>query len=235
MDMSRLVPHSDNLHIKSLIHKGTLCGGDIWQSTSDRCQSGHVARITQIQSDPGTGRLILWTPKQGQVLASRPLFVRLHYRSLIFCLLPGEFSVAGEQILCDYPKEVKALEERSGGDRYVLPFLAEISLSLKRVERSMRELTYEMELRIIDVSQKGFGIHISGPNRDYLRKNDRFWLRAIDHQPLRSPIAGTVCYVAPRWPDLKRGDVRVGLSLAGALGKDALEKLKKKSIHVLPA
>lgn len=52
----------------------------------------------------------------------------------------------------------------------------------------MRDTAYEMELRIIDVSERGFGILISSHNRDYLKIDDHFWLQSIDYSLLRTPI-----------------------------------------------
>lgn len=235
MDMSKLLPLESRIQIITVIEKAALYGGDIWQSVPGEKHGRHVSQIIQIQTELRSDRVVLRTPSIVQVSPERPIFVRLNYRNIIFRLMPGEFKVSGDKIHCRYPEEARALEERKGGDRYVLPFNAEISLSLKRVERSLREMTYEMELRIIDVSERGFGILISSQNRDCLKKNDHFWLKSIDHEPLRSPILGTVCYVAPKGYYLKRGDVRVGVSLSAPIAKDILEKLKKKCMMVLTA
>ena len=96
-------------------------------------------------------------------------------------------------------------------------------------------MTYDMELRIIDVSSKGFGILISSHNSDYFKKHDHFWLKSIDQKPLRHHILGSVCYVAPKGYYLKKGDVRVGLSLKMPLAPDVFDYLKKKCIVVLSA
>ena len=166
--------------------------------------------------------------------SSRPIFIRLNYRNIIFRLDPREYKIIGDKLICHYPPEARALEERIG-DRYVLPFEADISLSIKRVERSLREMTYEMELRIIDVGPQGFGILISNHNREYFRKNDHFWLKAIDQKALSSHILGKVCYVAPKGYYLKKGDVRVGLALQRPLPHETFEYLKRKCQLVLSA
>lgn len=235
MDMSLLQPLDSRAQIIGLIEKATMFGGDLWQAVPGTDHGRHLSQIIQIQNDLKFDKLILRLPAITQISPDYPLFVRLNYRNVIFRLFPGDFKVHGDKISCYYPDEARALEERKGGDRFVLPFSADISLSLKRIERTVREITYEMELRIIDVSEKGFGILISGANRDYLKKNDHFWLKAVDHRPLRSPILGVVCYVAPKGYYLKRGDVRVGLSLSSSLSRETLDNLKKKSIIVLSA
>lgn len=235
MDMSQLKALESRVQIITVIEKAALFGGDIWQSVPGEKQGRHVSQIIQIITELRSDRLTLRTPSIVEVNPQLPIFVRLNYRNLIFRLFPGEFKVHGDKISCIYPEEARALEERKGGDRYVLPFNADISLSLKRIERSMRDMTYEMELRIIDVSEKGFGILISSQNKECLKKHDHFWLKAIDHSPLRSPILGSVCYVAPKGYYLKRGDVRVGVSLSMPIAQDTLEYLKKKCMMVLSA
>jgi hypothetical protein len=234
MDMSNLKQIASRVQIITVIEKASMFGGDIWQP-----QNGEVPRtvsqIIQIQNELKSDRVILRTPSIVQIRPDQAIFVRLNYRNLIFRLNPGEFKVNGDRISCLYPGEARALEERKGGDRYVLPFNANLSLSLKRMERTIRETTYEMELRIMDVSERGFGILISSHNRDYLKKNDHFWLKAVDHKQLRTPILGSVCYVAPKGYYLKRGDVRVGLALSLPLSKETIDYLKKQCLMVLSA
>lgn len=233
MDMSHLKNLENRIQIISVIEKAVLFGGDVWQAFENH-DGRHVSQIIQIYIDVKYDRIIFRTPAFLEIDPSRPIFVRLSYRNLIFRLSPGEFKVSGDKLICRYPSEARALEERKG-ERYVLPFASDISLSLKRIERSIRESTYEMELRIIDVSEKGFGILISGFNRDYLKKNDHFWLKSVDQRPLRHQILGTVTYVAPKGYYLKRGDVRVGLSLNMALSQDTFEFLKRKCHLILSA
>lgn len=234
MDMSYLKQLETKVQIISVIDKASLFGGDIWQSQHETNER-FVSQIIQIHNEIKFDKVIFRTPSIVQVNPDIPIFIRLNYRNIIFRLMPGQFKVNGDKISCHYPKEARALEERKGGDRYVLPFHSEMSLSLKRMERSTREMTYEMQLRIIDVSEKGFGILISSANREYLKKNDHFWLKTIDQKNLRTPILGKVCYVAPKGYYLKRGDVRVGLSLSLPLAQDIFDNLKKKCVLVLSA
>ena len=233
MDMLQLRPIQSRVQIITLIEKASFFGGDIWQSDPYSPQGKLVSHIIQILNDLKSDKVILRTPSIVQFDPDKPIYVKLNYRNIIFRLMPGEFKVNGDKITGLYPDEAKAMAERPGGDRYVLPFQSETSLSLKRIERTMKEMTYEMELRIVDVSEKGFGILISAHNRECLRQNDHFWLKSIDHSALRSPILGSVCYVRPKGYYLKRGDVRVGLSLAMPLSQETFESLKKKSLIIL--
>lgn len=233
MDMSYLKNLETRFHIMTAIEKATLFGGDIWQSQSLSSER-FVSQIIQIHNEIRHDRVLFRAPSMAQINPDLPIFIRLNYRNLIFKLQPGEFFVKGDKISCHYPEQARALEERKG-ERYVLPIGSDLSLSLKRMERTMREMTHEMELRIIDVSEKGFGILISSANSDYFKENDHFWLKSIDQQLLRTPILGYVCYVASHGYPLKRGDVRVGLSLSLPIARDILENLKRRSFHIMSA
>lgn len=235
MESQDLYPIKSRAQIITLIEKASLFGGDIWQATSPGEKGKHVSQIIQIQNDLKSDKVILRMPSIVQINPNMPIFVRLHYRNIIFRLFAGDFKVTGDKIIAHYPEEAMAMEERKGGDRYVLPVNSGISLSLKRIEKTMRDMTFELELRIIDVSEKGFGILISGQNSDFLKQNDHFWLKSIDHSSLRSPILGSVSYVRPKGYYLRKGDVRVGLSLANPISRETLETLKKKSFIVLSA
>jgi hypothetical protein len=235
MDITLLKPLHSRAQIITLIEKASLHGGDIWQSNPQAPNGRQVIQIIQIINDLKSDRVILRTPSIIKISPDQPIFVRLKYRNIIFRVFPKDFWLNGDRINCRYPEQARALEVRPGGDRYVLPFSSDISLSLKRIEKTMKEMTYELELRIIDVSTKGFGILISSHNREYFQRCDRFWLKSIDHETLRVPILGTVCYVAPKGYYLKRGDVRVGLSLSIPLEREKLDYLKRKSVLVLSA
>jgi hypothetical protein len=233
MEIYQLKGIESQIQMISLVDRASFFGGDIWQRSPDEKLGRHVSQIIEISPDLILDSFIVRSHVPFAIDLNLPVFVRLNYRNLIFKLFPGQFKVSGNRMSCLYPQEAYALEERQGGDRYVLPLSSDISLSLKRIERSIKDLTYEIELRIIDVSQRGFGISISAQNKDFLKKDDHFWLNSINHTLLPNPIWGTVCYVAPKGYNLKRGDVRVGVTLSRPLASDVLESLKRRSRIIL--
>ncbi len=235
MDMSQLKAIESRAQLITIIEKASFFGGDIWQYVVGAKPGRTISQIIEILTDLTSDRPILRSPTLEGINPNLPVFVRLNYRNLIFKLLPGQYTVSGDNMISLYPEEARALEERQGGDRYVLPFGADISLSLKRIERSFKDLSFEMELRIIDVSARGFGIMISAQNKDCLKKNDHFWINSIDHTALPNPIFGTVCYTDSRGYYTKRGDVRVGVKLSRPLAADVLGFLKKRSKIILTA
>lgn len=232
MDFNKLVPLEKRIEIMSTIEKASEFGGDIWQTGNDGRQ---VFQIIQISIDIKHDKFILRTNAMVTVDQRFPIFVRLSYRNIIFRLEPRDFKVSGDKIICKYPDEARALEPRKS-TRYVLPFEQDVSLSLKRAGRTVKDsAALEIEVRIIDVSESGFGILISGANRDFLRPYDHFWIKAIDNRTLNYDIFGTVLYVAPKGYYLKKHDVRVGLRLTSCLSWDTFDYLKRKCKIILGA
>jgi hypothetical protein len=232
MDFSKLQPLDKQIHILSAIEKGAAFGGDIWQTGATDVRE--VFQIVQIQVDSIHDKIILRTNSLSFVEQNYPIFIRLRYRNIIFRLDPVEFRVVDDKITCNIPHDVKALATRTN-ERYVLPVELDISLSIKRFGRTVKEMTPELEVRIIDVSENGIGILISGANREFFRPYDHFWIKAIDHKALNRDIFGTVLYVAPKGYFLKKSDVRVGLSLSTPLSWDTFYSLKKKCRIILSA
>lgn len=235
MDLSHLKEITSPEEIRLALSKASYHGGDIWQVMDEGSKGRHLSRVKEVVFEEISKKITLKLSSWISLNIQKPLYVKLNYRRTIFKLMPGEFFVLGNEVICSFPKEVHALEVRKGGDRYVLTPQFGISLSIKRLEKNVREMTYELEVRIVDVSRKGFGIVISGQNREYFEQNDRFWLRAVNHQPLKTPILGTVSYISSFGGNLKKGEVRVGLNLVLPLDQKVFEELKKKSLLVLTA
>ena len=232
MDFSKLEQLDKHIHIISALEKAASFGGHIWQTGTSGGRE--VFQIVQMQVDSLQGKIILRTNSLTMVEPDYQIFVRLRYRNIIFKLDPNEYKVIDDKIHCPIPLDVKALAKRPN-DRYVLPVEQNVSLSVKRLGRAIREISPVLEVRIIDVSETGIGILISGANREFFKPYDHFWVKAIDNKPLTKEIFGTVLYVSPKGYYLKKSDVRIGLSLKTPLSWDTLADLKKKCKVVLTA
>ena len=230
MDSSLMKPVTSSVEILTIFKRGSPYGCQIFQ-TDHQMYPGPIECSIEIIHD---SNCFIIRSKDFSLIDNRhDLYVRLHYRKISFRLKPSEFMIQDEGIFCKYPKELIGLMERHDGDRYLIPNHSDISLSLKRVEKSLRETTYPMELRILDVSQKGFGIYISSKNSDYLKQNDVFWLTSVDQTLLRRPIYGHVSYVTQC--GRTKGNVRVGLCLSSPLWIETFDYLKRRSQMILCA
>lgn len=231
MDTNRLIPFAKRCQIITALERAAPYNGELWQTTE---QGRQVLLIVQMVVDIKIDKLVIRCLGMLDIDTASPIYVRLSYRSIIFRLNPGQYRIFGDRIICDYPLEAAGLPERRN-ERYALPYDSEISLSLKRNIRSLRETVFELEVRIMDVSESGFGVIISGNNRDYIRQLDNCWIRAVDQKSMTTPILSRVRYVAPKGYFLKRGEVRVGLALERALNEETFENLKKRAYLVLSA
>ncbi len=232
MDFSRLKSLEKKIEILSVIEKASRFGGDFWQTGF---AGREIFAIAEMSTDLQNENFILKTSSRITIDPQFPVFVRLNYRNTIFKIDPQDFQIMGNNLICKYPDEARAIDPR-GGSRYVLPFEQNISLSLKRAGRSIADnAALEIEVRIIDVSESGFGIMISSANRNFLRPFDHFWVKAVDQLSLKDDLFGTVTYVSAKDYSLKRHDVRVGLKLASSLSWDTFDYLKKKCKVILTA
>ncbi len=231
MDLKKLISLDEKMQIISAIKKASPFGGDIWQSHT---LGRHIFPIMQIYSDGPQDKISFKSFSINELNKSTAIFIRLYYRNLIFRLNPSDYQIMDDIIICDYPKSARALEIRNY-QRYILPFDSNTSISIKRMVRSVRDLGRDLEVRILDVSEKGFGLIISGLNRDYLQLKDHLWIKSVDQMKLQTQIFGEVTYIAPKGYYLKRGEVRVGLKLERALSFDLFDHLKRKCHLVLSA
>lgn len=232
MDFSKLEQLKKHVHIISAIERAASFGGDVWQNGEN--QKRTVFQFDHIEFASDHDSIILKTNSLYQLNQNLPIFIRLRYRNILFRLDPHEFHIIGDKLVFSIPKDVKALAVRDS-ERYVLPFNLDVSLSIHRFARSIKEVTPGLEVRIIDVSEFGIGILISGANKDFLRPYDHFCIKAIEQKSLYRDIFGTVLYVAPKSYFPKRQDVRVGLSLSTPLNWNTYCNLKRKCRIILSA
>ncbi len=232
MDFSKLEALEKFTEIVAALERGASHGGDLWQA--NLAGEKMIFQLSHIKIDILHNQLTLKTKSHLYVDPRFPIFIRLRYRNLIFRLSPQEFEVSDDDLVCKIPHEARALASRTT-DRYVLPQDSDISLSLKRFARHVKESTPMLEVRIIDVSENGIGILLSGGNRNFLNTYDHLWIKAINHERLTCDILGTVLYVAPKSQRVKRTDVRLGLSLASPLSWEIYQGLKRKCRIVLSA
>ena len=227
MDFSKHEQMQKHIHIVSAIERGASFGGDFWQVGAE--QKRTVFHFIQLEFDSFHEKIILKSTSLSQVEQGYPIFIRLHYRNIVFRLEREQFQVIGNKLICSIPKEVRALAMRPT-DRYVFPFDLDMSISIQRFAHSIKEMTPGLEVRLIDVSESGIGIMISGSNKDFLRPCDHFWIKEIGHKTLDRDIFGTVLYVTP-----KKQDERVGLSLSVPLNWNVFSRLKNKCRIILSA
>jgi hypothetical protein len=212
---------------------GSLYGGWFWQSQGINKKNIHEIDGISIHQLDQT--LVIRSKNNFEIHGDHALYVKLNFRNVIFRLAPDDYRCEGEFIICSIPEEVMGQEKRPGGDRFLLPSQLDISVSLKKIERYFGEMTFELELRLIDISEQGLGVTVSSFNKHIFQHHDRFYIFSIDNRPLKRPITGIICYMNSKGAGLKRGDVRLGLKLSAPLDMETFLYLKKKKQRILYA
>jgi len=232
MDLKKLLPLNGKTSILEAILSGAQYGGDLWQTLENGQRV--LMTILKIEVSPDGERLSFWSLDTNLLKRDRPLYVKFNYRNIIFRLNINDYKLINDQIYCPIPKQAMALDKRRH-DRYLIPSSSHLSISLRRTERSWRETIHDLEVRVADVSESGFGIYLSTGNRTFLDQFDSFLLKAIDQRPLPHFIHGKVSYAVPKVKDHRKGDLRIGLALDTSIAEEIFEKLKKKSKMILSA
>jgi hypothetical protein len=225
MDLSML-KSIDAKEISSIIEKAALFGGKIAQPT---LTSNFITSIKSIDITKGQIKIKLFEDAPLEI--TRPISIKLNYRSINFNLDPRQYTVSGNTITTSLPTEAKALEIRPD-ERHILPHTAKIETGIYRIEK--RSSRGDIKSTIIDVSPKGLGLLISRIEDEMILKHDHLWIRSINNIKLDKPIFGRVVYVLQRnYKD--QADLKVGVSLDEEIPEEILKELQQMCKLVLSA
>lgn len=196
----------ENDEIIPVISKGSLFGGVVFQQGSMLVQTCSIYKI-----ELGAGRVILRIRPGHQLDTSHSLCINFAFRNFTFTVRPQEFELYEDKIVCSIPQEAKAIPQRPGGERHVLPFDVNITANLHRIEK--RDSFCSFVVKIVDVSKFGLGAYIVGEPEGDLLQHDHIRVEEINGRKLEDPIFCRVQYVSQhRYKD----DIvmsRIGLSL----------------------
>lgn len=213
--------------IPSIIEKAALFGGKIAQPSSTQNPSTNILRL-DIDS---SGFLLIKFPEDIVFERNRPVAIRLNYRNMTFSLSSQDYSIEGQTLIGQIPKEARALQIRDT-DRYVFPFDTNVQAFIHRVEKRAGSL--DTTIKLIDVSEKGLGILLSDVEEDTLIAHDHIWLHSINGIKLEQPIFGRVIYsIVRKFRD--SSDLKCGISLEQPIPEEIFSELKAKCLLVLKA
>lgn len=193
----------------------------LWQSDSF---SKNVVKIHQFEIDfVARGVVMYFDGEPANVNSELPIFVKLEYRETVFKIL--DFKVSGNVVTFSIPKDLKTLELRTHS-RVQITEQSNKYASLKPSLQSIgRDTNSEMQMRVIDVSERGVGLLVSEHSRSFLKNNRILWLTRLQDQTLEYPILAEVVYIsaeADKGMKRKQKDLRVGLKLSGPLSADSI-------------
>lgn len=229
MEVSQLLLHSDQDEVKELIKKALPFGGELWQTGGER----HINYIQKCHFDECSSKFLIEVSCAEVINPNFDLYLRFRYREVMFRIPCSNYLFLNKNLLCQSPQNVMALPLRQG-DRYLFPRNSMTSLTLRRGIRTLREIVFDLEVKMLDFSESGLGLFLSGRNRHIIRPGDICWIEAIDHMPLSNPLFGRIKHITPKGKH-SSSDVRVGIQLQNALRGELFESLKKQCPFKLPA
>lgn len=139
--------------------------GDIWQTLPFKRE---VYRIKSL--DVLNDAMIFLTTMPFDFDQDYPIYIKLNFKNLVFKLSPNEYRASKNQLICSYPKEAKAIEERSFM-RTRLPNKSSLKITLRTLSK---DTALDIKVGITDISEIGIGILTSGANREFFARNSNF-------------------------------------------------------------
>jgi hypothetical protein len=164
MDNYRLLAQKDEIF--KMVKKAPVAEiGEIWQTLPFKRE---VYRIKNL--DILNEAMIFLTTLPFEFDKDFPVYIRLNYKNLVFKLSPQEYLASKNQLSCCYPKEAKAIEDRSK-ERTRLPKKSSLKVTLRSLSA---ETALDIKVGISDISEIGMGIVTSGANKEFFSRNSNF-------------------------------------------------------------
>jgi hypothetical protein len=214
--------------IPRIIEKAALFGGKIAQSNPTSTIEIIIKRVDVDVYGTMTIKLL----EEAQLERKRAISIVFNYRSLVFYLDSTQYVVKGDTIIADLPRGAKAIALRND-ERYVLPLNSQVTGHVQRIEKRLE--TCPLDIKLVDVSQKGLGLIISNSMERSLLPNDHVWIKSIDNIPLKKPLFGRIVYTMIKKYKDHTIDIRAGVTLEEAIPDEVFTEIQKKCRLILTA
>ena len=214
MDRYRLLAQKDE--ISKMIKKAPVMEiGEIWQTLPIKRQ---VYRITKLELL--NEALIFKTQLPFQFDQNFPIYIKINYNNLIFKLSTEEYRTFTNQLSCSYPKEAKAIENRTL-DRTKLPRKFNLNVMLKTTRG---DSLIELKVNLEDISESGLGIRTSSANIELFTEEARFKLFKIAGHYLSEEATLSVRHISSKD---KQGYLSIGMHADTPFSEKLFELLRE--------
>lgn len=164
MDKFRLLAQKEEIF--KMVKKAPVVEiGEIWQTLPFKREIYRIKRMEVLSE-----AMIFHTNLPFDFQNDFPIYIKLNYKNLIFKLSPSEFKTYNNQLSCSYPKEAKAVEDRSL-DRTKLPKRTSLHMTIRTLST---ESVFDLKVSLDDISESGLGIRTSSANIEYFGRNSVF-------------------------------------------------------------
>jgi hypothetical protein len=191
--------------------------GEIWQTIPNRRE---VYKIKKLDILPNA--FVFSTSIQFEFDIAFPVYVKINHRNLIFKLNPEDYKTHGIQLVCNFPKEAKAIESRRY-QRNAMPEGTEVMLTLRPISE---KTAIDVDVRILDVSLMGLGIQVGNINKDFFQRNSVFKIIKVGGVPHNESAHFTVCHITLKDD---KNFVKVGMSASAFLSDALMRKIQQEA------
>lgn len=219
---------SDYKEILRILQKASsLKDNFIWQKHGD----GRIIHRLRLLEIDFVSREFVCTPEDlDHLKMDHPLYVKLEWRGCVFKVV--NFIIENNQIHFPFPEEIKALELRSV-ERIKFHSEQNKAASLKVLNLNKIIFSTDLEVRVLDISQKGMGLLVSDTNLPIMMKNKSLLCTSLGDLKLPVGVKAEVLYsnsdlevsklpvgVQKRWRKFKK----VGVKFLEPLPQSYFEK-----------
>ncbi len=188
MDNYRLLAHKDE--IMKMVKKAPVQEiGIIWQTVPCKREIYHIKKL-EVLSDA----MIFHTTLPFEFENDFPVYIKLNYKNLVFKITPDDYKVSNNQMSCPYPKEAKAIEERST-ERTPIPEKNAPKLTLRVLSGGTAQ---DVEVILENVSEHGIGVRVVSSRREFFMRNTVFKLIKVNEQEHKESAIFSVRHISDK-------------------------------------
>jgi hypothetical protein len=205
MDNYRLLAHKDEI-IKMVKKAPVQEIGVIWQTVPCKREIYQIKKL-EVLSDA----MIFHTTLPFEFENDFPVYIKLNYKNLVFKISPDEYMVSKNQMSCPYPKEAKAIEERST-ERTPIPEKNAPKLTLRVLSGGTAQ---DVEVILDNISEK----------REFFMRNTVFKLIKINELEHKENAILSVRHISDRGI---KNSLSIGFLASMPLSDFLFEALRKE-------
>ncbi len=188
MDKYRLVILQEE--IAQLSKKAPLADlGEIWQTIPSKRDIYKIKKLDVLKDS-----FIFQTTVSFDFEIGYPVFIKINHRNLIFKLNPEDYRTHHNQLICNFPKEAKAIESRRF-ERTKMPDLSNIVLTLRPTSEKS---AIDIDVRLLDISLMGIGAEVPSLNKDFFQRTTEFKIAKILGKEVKEQATFTVRHILER-------------------------------------
>ena len=188
MDKYRLVILQEE--IAQLSKKAPLIDlGEIWQTIPCKRDIYKIMKLDVLNDS-----FIFHTTVSFEFEIEFPVYIKINHRNLIFKLNPEDYRTHHNQLICNFPKEAKAIESRQF-ERIKMPEFSNVVVTLRPT--SLKS-AIDIDVRLLDISLMGIGAEVSSINKDFFQREKEFRIVKISGQETKEQAKFSIRHIIER-------------------------------------